>query len=93
MIHRERCIFAGKDFNLTRTFSPSAYPGLDVHTGNFHIWNGGLLFQTFNEGRTEVYLSGDSYPATPIGINLPNSNWIRAQYGSKSVTIENTLDA
>lgn len=51
--------FDGKDFNLTRTFSPSAYPGLDVHTGNFHIWNGGLLFQTFNEGRTEVYLSGD----------------------------------
>ena len=32
-------------------------------------------------------------PITPIGINLPNSNWIRAQYGSKSVTIENITDA
>jgi len=34
-------------------------------------------------------LGGDSYPATPIGINLPNANWIRSQYGSKSVTLEN----
>lgn len=34
-------------------------------------------------------LAGDSYPATPIGINLPNADWIRAEYGSKSVTIEN----
>ncbi len=34
-------------------------------------------------------LGGDCYPATPIGINLPNSEWIREQYGSKSVTIEN----
>lgn len=38
-------------------------------------------------------LAGDCYPSTPIGINLPNSNWIRAQYGSKSVTIENITDA
>ena len=38
-------------------------------------------------------LAGDCYPATPIGINLPNSNWIRARYGSKSVTIENITDA
>jgi len=38
---------------------------------------------------TIVMLGGDCYPATPIGINLPNSNWIREQYGSKSVTIEN----
>lgn len=36
-----------------------------------------------------VILAGDSYPSTPIGINLPNSNWIRAEHGSKSVTIEN----
>ncbi len=36
---------------------------------------------------------GDSYPATPIGINLPNSNWIRASHGSKSVTIENITQA
>lgn len=38
-------------------------------------------------------LAGDSYPATPIGINLPNANWIRAAHGSKSVTIENITDA
>jgi dipeptidyl-peptidase-3 len=34
-------------------------------------------------------LGGDCYPATPIGINLPNADWIRAQHGSKSVTIDN----
>jgi len=38
-------------------------------------------------------LGGDCYPATPIGINLPNSNWIRMDYGSKSVTIENITEA
>ena len=38
-------------------------------------------------------ISGDSYPTTPIGINLPNSNWIRAMHGSKSVTIENITEA
>ena len=38
-------------------------------------------------------LAGDCYPATPIGINLPNSNWIRKDYGSKSVTISNITDA
>jgi dipeptidyl-peptidase-3 len=42
---------------------------------------------------TITMLGGDCYPATPIGINLPNSNWIREQYGSKSVTIENITDA
>lgn len=34
-------------------------------------------------------LGGDCHPATPIGINLPNAEWIREQYGSKSVTLEN----
>lgn len=34
-------------------------------------------------------LGGDCYPATPIGINLPNSEWIREKYGSKSVTFDN----
>ncbi len=34
-------------------------------------------------------LGGDSYPATPIGVNLPNADWIRAEYGSKSISIEN----
>lgn len=42
---------------------------------------------------TAAMLGGDCYPATPIGINLPNSNWIRAEYGSKSVTIENITEA
>ncbi|NWJ51212.1 MAG: dihydrofolate reductase [Bacteroidetes bacterium] len=36
-----------------------------------------------------VQLGGDCFPSTPIGINLPNADWIRARYGSKSVTIEN----
>ncbi|NLD23469.1 MAG: dihydrofolate reductase [Bacteroidales bacterium] len=34
-------------------------------------------------------LGGDTYPATPIGINLPNADWIRRDHGSKSVTIDN----
>lgn len=38
-------------------------------------------------------IGGDCYPTTPIGINLPNSNWIRAAHGSKSVTIENITEA
>jgi dipeptidyl-peptidase-3 len=38
---------------------------------------------------TAAILGGDCYPPTPIGINLPNANWIRTQYGSKSVTLEN----
>ena len=42
---------------------------------------------------TAAMLAGDSYPATPIGINLPNSNWIRAQHGSKSVSIDNITAA
>jgi len=42
---------------------------------------------------TAAQLGGDCYPATPIGVNLPNSNWIRKDYGSKSVTIENIMQA
>lgn len=38
-------------------------------------------------------LGGDEYPSTAIGINLPNADWIRAQHGSKSVTIGNITDA
>lgn len=38
-------------------------------------------------------LGGDCYPATPIGINLPNAEWIRETHGSKSVTIENITQA
>ena len=38
-------------------------------------------------------LGGDEYPASAIGINLPNAEWIRAQHGSKSVTIGNLTEA
>ena len=42
---------------------------------------------------TVAILGGDCYPATPIGINLPNADWIRRDHGSKSVTIENITEA
>lgn len=42
---------------------------------------------------TVAMLAGDCYPATPIGINLPNADWIRRDHGSKSVTIENITEA
>ena len=42
---------------------------------------------------TAAILGGDLYPSTAIGINLPNSNWVRAEHGSKSVTIGNLTDA
>ena len=42
---------------------------------------------------TAAMLAGDCYPSTPIGINLPNANWIRHIHGSKSVTIENITEA
>ena len=42
---------------------------------------------------TAAILAGDLYPATAIGINLPNANWIRSHHGSKSVTIENITEA
>ena len=42
---------------------------------------------------TGAIIAGDLYPATAIGINLPNSNWIRSVHGSKSVTIGNFTDA
>ena len=38
-------------------------------------------------------LAGDCFPAPPIGINLPNADWIRKEHGSKSVTITNLMDA
>jgi dipeptidyl-peptidase III len=40
-----------------------------------------------------VMLGGDCYPTTPIGINLPNNAWVRKEYGSKSVTIDNVMYA
>jgi len=42
---------------------------------------------------TVVIESGDASPSTPIGINLPNANWIRAEHGSKSVSLTNIVDA
>lgn len=42
---------------------------------------------------TVAQLGGDSYPVSPLGINLPNADWIRKDYGSKSVTIANIGDA
>ena len=42
---------------------------------------------------TVAMIGGDCYPSTPIGINLPNANWIRKNHGSKSVTIENIIYA
>ncbi len=42
---------------------------------------------------TNAIIAGDAYPATPLGINLPNANWIRVAHGSKSVTIENITAA
>jgi dipeptidyl-peptidase-3 len=49
----------------------------------------GVSFKTI----TAAILGGDCYPATPIGINLPNSDWIRKNVGSKSVTITNITEA
>ena len=40
-----------------------------------------------------VMLGGDCYPATPIGVNLPNADWIREQYGSKSISLANITHA
>jgi len=42
---------------------------------------------------TVAQLGGENDPTTPIGINLPNANWIRKEYGSKSVTIDNITNA
>ncbi len=42
---------------------------------------------------TVAMLGGDCYPTSPLGINLPNANWIRRDHGSKSVTIENIAGA
>ncbi|MDH3400956.1 MAG: dipeptidyl peptidase 3 [Chromatiales bacterium] len=42
---------------------------------------------------TIVMEAGDAAPSTPIGVNLPNANWIRKEHGSKSVTLSNIIDA
>lgn len=42
---------------------------------------------------TAAMMGGDNYPTSALGINLPNADWIRAQYGSKSVSIDNVAEA
>src|SRR3546814_16974285 len=42
---------------------------------------------------TVISEAGDAEPATPIGINLPNSDWLRKEYGSKSVSLSNIVHA
>jgi dipeptidyl-peptidase-3 len=49
----------------------------------------GVSYKTVNVASE----SGDSSPATPIGVNLPNNNWIRQNHGSKSVSLGNIIDA
>ncbi|WP_372745495.1 dihydrofolate reductase [Lutibacter sp.] len=49
----------------------------------------GVSYKTVNVASE----SGDASPATPIGVNLPNSNWIRQQHGSKSVSLGNIIEA
>lgn len=49
----------------------------------------GVSYKTVNVASE----SGDSSPSTPIGVNLPNNNWIRQQHGSKSVSLGNIIDA
>ncbi|MBI9042596.1 dihydrofolate reductase [Lutibacter sp.] len=49
----------------------------------------GVSYKTVNVASE----SGDSSPSTPIGVNLPNSNWIRQQHGSKSVSLGNIIEA
>ena len=49
----------------------------------------GVTYKTVNVAGE----SGDSSPSTPIGVNLPNSNWIRQHHGSKSVSLANIIDA
>ena len=43
----------------------------------------------YRQDITTAMLGGDTYPSTPIGINLPNADWILRDHGSKSVTIDN----
>jgi len=49
----------------------------------------GVSYKTVNVASE----AGDSSPSTPIGINLPNNNWIREQHGSKSVSLGNIIEA
>ena len=52
-----------------------------------------IIIEELSKLDKPAIIAGDLYPATAIGINLPNSNWIRSVHGSKSVTIGNFTDA
>lgn len=80
-----------KDLELTQKFSALS------HEAGWFEKNSPIMEQHKRENVTGVSYkvihvvqeSGDSSPATPIGINLPNANWIRAKHGSKSVSLTN----
>ena len=76
----------------TRTISDNAqwfedHSPVDPHFRKPHVK--GVVANVINA----AMLGGDEYPSTAIGINLPNADWIRAEYGSKSITIGNLIDA
>jgi dipeptidyl-peptidase-3 len=84
-----------KDFDMSRkmaVLSESAQwfednsPLMDAHKKDSVV---GVSYKTVNVAGE----AGDSSPSTPIGVNLPNSNWIRRQHGSKSVSLGNIIDA
>jgi len=84
-----------KDFDMSRkmaALSKSAQwfednsPLMDAHKKDSVV---GVSYKTVNVAGE----AGDSSPSTPIGVNLPNSNWIRQQHGSKSVSLGNIIDA
>ncbi len=84
-----------KDFEMSRkmeVLSDNAQwfednsPLMDEHKKNNVV---GVSYKTINVAGE----SGDASPSTPIGVNLPNNNWIRQQHGSKSVSLGNILDS
>ncbi len=84
-----------KDFDMSKKMAVlSEYaqwfednsPLMDAHKKDSVI---GVTYKTVNVAGE----AGDSSPSTPIGVNLPNSNWIRQQHGSKSVSLGNIIDA
>lgn len=84
-----------KDFDMSRkmeVLSKNAQwfednsPIMDAHKKDSVV---GVSYKTVNVAGE----AGDSSPSTPIGVNLPNNNWIRQEYGSKSVSLGNIIDA
>ena len=84
-----------KDFEMSKKMDVMAKnvqwfednaPIMDAHKKKNVV---GISYKTVNVAGE----AGDSSPSTPIGVNLPNSNWIRAAHGSKSVSLGNIIDA